>query len=178
MAGILCSDRLKMIKHKAGANTVVAPKSVEPITMKGQMKPTFRVSQQHLRQEETIKAMSKPYNCIQYSNRLDLQKKSLKQNSTVGTHHWICKAVDWVELEQHVSKFKISNLESSKLSCYLLQTWLFQSLDMDTALQYLQSYLSLCCSTRTIKSDHSNKVSALRKEQLWCIASAMQRLLT
>ena len=37
-------DRLKMVKHKAWATTIVAPKLVESMTTKGQMKPTCRVS--------------------------------------------------------------------------------------------------------------------------------------
>ena len=36
--------RFKMVKHKAWATTLVMPESVESITTKGQMKPTFRVS--------------------------------------------------------------------------------------------------------------------------------------
>ena len=43
-AGFLVGDRLKMVKHKAWATTNVVPKSVGSMTMKGQMKPTYRVS--------------------------------------------------------------------------------------------------------------------------------------
>ena len=32
---------MKMVKHKAWATTIVAPKSVGSMTTKGQMKPTF-----------------------------------------------------------------------------------------------------------------------------------------
>ena len=37
-------DRLKMVKHQAWAIRIVVPKSVGPMTMKGQMKTSFRVS--------------------------------------------------------------------------------------------------------------------------------------
>ena len=37
-------DRLKMLKHKAWATTIIAPKLVGSMTTKGQMKPTCRVS--------------------------------------------------------------------------------------------------------------------------------------
>ena len=43
-AGFLRLDRLKMIKHKVWATTIVAPKLVGSMTTKGQMKPTCRVS--------------------------------------------------------------------------------------------------------------------------------------
>ena len=42
---VFCNvERLKMVKHQSWVTTIVVPKSVGSMTMKGQMKPTFRVS--------------------------------------------------------------------------------------------------------------------------------------
>ena len=57
------------------------------MTMKGQMKPTCRVSSMASRQERIAKAMSHVYYCIEYSHKPDLQKKSQNMSSTVVTHH-------------------------------------------------------------------------------------------
>ena len=39
--GDTARDRLKMVEHRASATAIVPPKSVESMTMKGQIKPTF-----------------------------------------------------------------------------------------------------------------------------------------
>ena len=52
-------------------NSVVAPKSVGPITTKGQMKSTFRASQAG---EKCQSNVPRTNDRIQYSDRPDLQK--------------------------------------------------------------------------------------------------------
>ena len=76
-------NRLKMVKHKACAITIVVPKSVGSMTTKGQMKPTCRVSFKASQAgENSQKQCRRTYDRIQYSNRPALQEKS-KKNSTV-----------------------------------------------------------------------------------------------
>ena len=109
-------DRLKMVKHQAWATTIVAPKLVGskwgPVKLsqwpqKDRWCQLARWVQLRPRQERTAKAMSWTYDCIQYSYRPDLQKKSQKKNSTVETHYLICEAA---KLEHSVSKFKIDTI--------------------------------------------------------------------
>ena len=70
-----------------GATIVVAPKSVGSMTMKGQMKPTSWQGEFNgvPGRREQPDQCSRTYSRIKYSNRPDLQKKSQKKSSIVGT---------------------------------------------------------------------------------------------
>ena len=68
-----------MVKHKAWAATIVAPKLDRERTDAADFQGDFNGP------ERTFKARPRTHDRIQYSNRRDLQKKSRKENSTVGT---------------------------------------------------------------------------------------------
>ena len=113
-------DRLKMVKHKAWATTIVAPKSVGSMTTKGQMKPTCRVSltasqagedSQSNVPEHTIVSIK----CMKITNFLDMSR-----NMTMHLFfQWLHRDIEIGQRDQlricQNSKHEINWSKTSKL---------------------------------------------------------------
>ena len=106
-------DRLKMVKHKAWATTIVTPKLVVSMTTKGQMKPTCRVSLTASQAGEKSKSNVPEHTIVSsiIMNLIfsrDLRRRTAQLGPTIES----AKQCEAAQHDQCVSKFKINTIPS------------------------------------------------------------------